>query len=100
MAPAILGGMCPFYHILISRTGSTGRCNTIWYKSFFKKVVFMNHARRWKAGQRKLQEIVASKLMQDWSPEQISGCLKRQYPNDEGPISGGQSFFLLPGPRE
>jgi hypothetical protein len=30
----------------------------------------------------KLQEIVASKLMQDWSPQQISGWLKRQYPND------------------
>ena len=35
------------------------------------------------ATQRKLQEIVASKLMLDWSPEQISGWLKRQYPNDE-----------------
>ena len=31
----------------------------------------------------KLQEIVASKLMLDWSPEQISGWLKRQYPEDE-----------------
>jgi IS30 family transposase len=31
----------------------------------------------------KLQEIVASKLMQDWSPQQISGWLKLQYPNDE-----------------
>src|SRR5215469_6549836 len=31
-----------------------------------------------------LQEIVASKLMQDWSPEQISGWLKRSYPDDEG----------------
>jgi hypothetical protein len=31
----------------------------------------------------KLQEIVASKLMQDWSPQQISGWLKRQYPHDE-----------------
>jgi IS30 family transposase len=30
----------------------------------------------------KLQQIVA-KLMQDWSPQQISGWLKRQYPNDE-----------------
>jgi IS30 family transposase len=35
------------------------------------------------ATQRKLHEIVASKLMLDWSPEQISGWLKRQYPNDE-----------------
>src|SRR5579872_1851327 len=29
-----------------------------------------------------LQEIVASKLTQDWSPEQISGWLKQQYPED------------------
>ena len=32
---------------------------------------------------RKLQEIVASKLVQDWSPEQISGWLKQHYPRDE-----------------
>lgn len=31
----------------------------------------------------KLQQIVASKLMQDWSPQQISGWLKSQHPNDE-----------------
>jgi IS30 family transposase len=31
----------------------------------------------------KLQEIVAGKLMLDWSPEQISGWLKTQYPEDE-----------------
>ena len=31
----------------------------------------------------KLRTLVASKLMRDWSPEQISGWLKRQYPNDE-----------------
>jgi IS30 family transposase len=35
------------------------------------------------ATHRKLQEIVARKLMQDWSPEQISGWLKLQYPKDE-----------------
>jgi IS30 family transposase len=35
------------------------------------------------ATQRTLQEIVASKLVQDWSPEQVSGWLRRQYPNDE-----------------
>jgi IS30 family transposase len=33
--------------------------------------------------QDKLQEIVASKLLLDWSPEQISGWLKTQYPADE-----------------
>src|SRR6202521_4018178 len=31
----------------------------------------------------KLQQIVASQLMQDWSPQQISGWLKSQHPNDE-----------------
>jgi IS30 family transposase len=35
------------------------------------------------AADSKLQEIVASKLIQDWSPEQISGWLQQQYPNDE-----------------
>ena len=30
----------------------------------------------------KLQEIVAGKLILDWSPEQISGWLKMQYPED------------------
>jgi IS30 family transposase len=36
------------------------------------------------ATHRKLQEIVARKLMDDWSPQQISGWLKMEYPNDEG----------------
>ena len=31
----------------------------------------------------KLRNIVASKLMLDWSPKQISGWLKTQYPDDE-----------------
>ena len=31
----------------------------------------------------KLQKIVASKLILDWSPKQISGWLKTQYPVDE-----------------
>src|ERR1035441_4448091 len=31
----------------------------------------------------KLQEIVAGKLILDWSPEQVSGWLKTQYPEDE-----------------
>jgi IS30 family transposase len=31
----------------------------------------------------KLQELVASKLILDWSPEQISGWLKNQFPEDE-----------------
>src|SRR6204780_446383 len=32
---------------------------------------------------RKLRDIVASKLILDWSPEQISGWLKNRHPNDE-----------------
>ena len=32
---------------------------------------------------RKLRDLVASKLLLDWSPEQISGWLKKQYPDDE-----------------
>jgi IS30 family transposase len=35
------------------------------------------------AGNRKLRTIVASKLILDWSPEQISGWLKTHYPDDE-----------------
>jgi IS30 family transposase len=31
----------------------------------------------------KLRDIVASKLILDWSPEQISGWLKTHYPNNE-----------------
>jgi len=31
----------------------------------------------------KLQKMVASKLIQDWSPEQVSGWLKIRYPGDE-----------------
>ena len=32
---------------------------------------------------RKLRDAVASKLILEWSPEQISGWLKTEYPNDE-----------------
>jgi IS30 family transposase len=32
---------------------------------------------------QRLREIVASKLILDWSPEQISGWLKTEYPDDE-----------------
>ncbi len=31
----------------------------------------------------RLREVVASKLILDWSPEQISGWLKTQYPDDQ-----------------
>jgi IS30 family transposase len=30
-----------------------------------------------------LRQIVVSKLILDWSPEQVSGWLKSQYPKDE-----------------
>src|ERR1700679_1036648 len=33
--------------------------------------------------QRRLREVVASKLILEWSPEQISGGLKTEYPGDE-----------------
>jgi IS30 family transposase len=33
------------------------------------------------AGNRKLCDIIASKLILDWSPEQISGWLKTRYPD-------------------
>src|SRR5208282_264399 len=32
---------------------------------------------------QRLREVVASKLILDWSPEQISGWLKTEYPDDE-----------------
>jgi IS30 family transposase len=32
---------------------------------------------------RKLRDAIASKLILEWSPEQISGWLKTEYPNDE-----------------
>jgi IS30 family transposase len=35
------------------------------------------------ANHKKLRLIVASKLILDWSPEQISGWLKRRYPSNE-----------------
>ncbi|HEY6369323.1 MAG TPA: IS30 family transposase [Candidatus Sulfotelmatobacter sp.] len=35
------------------------------------------------AANRRLRDIVASKLILDWSPEQIAGWLKTHYPNNE-----------------
>ena len=32
---------------------------------------------------RQLRDLVASKISDDWSPEQISGWLRRHHPNDE-----------------
>lgn len=41
----------------------------------------------------KLQEIVASKLMLDWSPEQVSGWLKTQYPDDESMCVSHETIY-------
>lgn len=35
-------------------------------------------------GNSELKKLVASKLSEDWSPEQISGWLKIEFPDDEG----------------
>jgi len=47
-----------------------------WESALRPKVCFL-------AIHSKLQEIVAGKLILDWSPEQISGWLKNQYPDDQ-----------------
>jgi len=40
----------------------------------------------------KLRNIVASKLILDWSPKQISGWLKTQYPDDESMRVSHETF--------
>lgn len=35
------------------------------------------------AGRVKLVKAISNKLIQDWSPQQIAGWLKRRYPNNE-----------------
>jgi IS30 family transposase len=59
--------------------------------------------RAWKLAQRpkkcllaahgKLRTIVASKLILDWSPEQISGWLKIRYPNNESMRVSHETFY-------
>src|SRR5882724_4730973 len=41
----------------------------------------------------RLQKVVASKLMLDWSPEQISGWLKIQYPDDESMLVSHETIY-------
>jgi IS30 family transposase len=41
----------------------------------------------------KLQDIVAGKLILDWSPEQISGWLKSQYPEDESMRASHETIY-------
>lgn len=66
----------------ISRHG--GR---IGYRASTADIAAWEKARRPKlcrlASHDKLQRIVSEKLILDWSPEQISGWLKVEYPNDE-----------------
>ena len=45
------------------------------------------------ARHRKLREIVASKLILDWSPEQISGWLKRRYPGSESMCMSHETIY-------
>ena len=47
----------------------------------------------------KLQEIVASKLLLDWSPEQVSGWLRTQYPNDESLRVSPRPFTVAYSPK-
>ena len=42
---------------------------------------------------RKLRDIVASKLILDWSPEQISGWLKMNYPDDESLRASHETIY-------
>jgi IS30 family transposase len=45
------------------------------------------------ARHRKLRLVVASKLIRDWSPEQISGWLKRRYPKNESMRVSHQTIY-------
>ncbi len=60
-------------------------------RSSFSPLQLTDVWRRWQvrpkrcllAANRKLRDIVASKLILDWSPEQISGWLKAHYPDNQ-----------------
>jgi IS30 family transposase len=41
----------------------------------------------------KVQQIIASKLILDWSPEQVSGWLKIQYPDDKSMRVSHESIY-------
>jgi IS30 family transposase len=45
---------------------------------------------------RKLRNIVASKLILDWSPEQISGWLNAQFPDDESMRVSHETIYRRP----
>src|SRR6266403_1864520 len=42
----------------------------------------------------RLREVVTSKLILDWSPKQISGWLKTEYPKDEGMRVSHETMYL------
>ena len=46
------------------------------------------------AQRRDLRDLVAQKLSDDWSPEQISGWLKEQYPNDHTMRVSHETIYL------
>ena len=46
------------------------------------------------AGNLALARVVAEKLLEDWSPEQISGWLKVAYPHDEGMQVSHEAIYL------
>jgi IS30 family transposase len=66
----------------VNRNGGRGR-----YRAAKAEEQALKRSRRPKrcllAMNERLRDMVASKLREDWSPEQISGRLKRQYPDDE-----------------
>jgi IS30 family transposase len=41
----------------------------------------------------RLRDLVAEKLEADWSPEQISGWLKREYPEDEAMYVSHETIY-------
>ncbi|MCA1728922.1 MAG: IS30 family transposase [Actinobacteria bacterium] len=45
------------------------------------------------AANHRLRNMVAEKLREDWSPQQISGWLKRQYPDDEAMRVSGETIY-------
>ena len=46
------------------------------------------------AGRPLLIRVITEKLQIHWSPEQIAGWLKRQYPNNESPRVDRRQFYL------
>lgn len=66
----------------VNRNGGRG-----WYRASGADKAAWDHARRPKtcklAENRRLANIVAGKLQGQWAPQQISGWLKRAYPEDE-----------------